>query len=143
MGKTAFSGPVYGAKGTLFSVHRAVVSSGVSSQVIASIAVPAYEEWFLTEIIASASSGTTGAMGANLLANSSAVPGSTATITSTETATVAEITRSEGEFEGFRVLSSQTIEVIADTGGSSVAAIGNMNVTVRGFTRWIPSTRAE
>ena len=49
MGKTAFSGPVYGAKGALWNPFTLVVSSGASTQVAATTRVPAYEDWYATE----------------------------------------------------------------------------------------------
>ena len=49
MGKTAFSGPVFGAKQTLFSVRVPDISSGsgsgLSSVIIGSWVVPVGEDW--------------------------------------------------------------------------------------------------
>ena len=49
MGKTSFSGPVYGAKATLFSFGP-VNSQATGSTTIGGVVVPAGEDWYATEL---------------------------------------------------------------------------------------------
>lgn len=50
MGKTTFSGPVFGAKSLLFASSPGTVSTGASTAVFGATVVPANEDWFVTEI---------------------------------------------------------------------------------------------
>ena len=150
MGKTAFGGPVYGAKGNLFSFGPSDRSAG-STALIFTTVVPAYETWYLTELHA-----------ANTLASSnSATPkvvlkvdgsptadpafptgnaGTAATITSAASSGVAmnlmaTCTVTAGEFEGYAAPANSTIRVV------SSGTIGQLCVAVTGFKRFIDSTR--
>ena len=59
MGKTAFMGPVYGAKSLIWSFFATTGSSNGASTAIAApnsaITVPVYEDWFATEAVISVS----------------------------------------------------------------------------------------
>lgn len=61
MGLTRFSGPVYGARGTLWSFDRQTVSSGATTAVIAKTIVPSNEDWFVSDINTSMSSNSSNA----------------------------------------------------------------------------------
>jgi hypothetical protein len=55
MGKTSFSGPVYGAKSLLWTYgpYTQTGSSGASTVLVTANAarpVPAYEDWYITEV---------------------------------------------------------------------------------------------
>jgi len=144
MGITRFSGPVYGAKQTLLSGHRAVISSGLSTLVIGSVTVPLGEDWYVTEVIAGASTCTTGVAGVAVTGNSTAIAGAAATITSTETWAVARVPStsvSQGEYEGYKVTGGTVLEV-EGISGSTAVAVGNMNWAIRGYSRWVDSTIA-
>jgi hypothetical protein len=149
MGKTAFSGPVYGAKGALWNPFTLVVSSGASTQVAATTRVPSYEDWYVTEALFQCSSCSTAALGALassvaqfvFKANSSALHDNQ-TIVDTNSVTLVTITKDAGEYEGKRVTAGSTITLEA-AAGSSALALGSLRAELRGYIRFISSTRAE
>jgi hypothetical protein len=118
MGKTAFSGPVYGAKSLLFGASFAAGSTGATTSVIARTVVPPYEDWYITEFAASFSTGSS--VGNNFVlksdGGSSGLPryqGQPSTVaqtiasinsgTSTTLNTVSTPTPTAGEYEGVYV----------------------------------------
>jgi len=139
MGKTAFNGPVYGAKAALFSGFRQVVSSA-TTLTVASITVPSYEDWVVTELIAHCSSCTTGVARLSVLDDSTNL--GTATFVSTSAAVVTTITADAGEYEG-KVVAAGSVLTVDAVPGSSALPMGSVQWVVRGFTRFISSTRAE
>src|SRR6185295_6809131 len=159
MGKTSFAGPVYGAKGNLFSFGP-IAGGGGSTTFFCSIVVPPYETWYITEVNfgqtqASSNSSTpkcvvkvkgtstsvsypgpgpdpqfpTGNAGT---AASVVGPTSTAAFAVVGTATV-----TAGEYEGYGAPANSTIRVV------SSGTIGLLTVAVQGFRRFIDSTRAS
>lgn len=139
MGKTAFSGPVYGAKANLVSGFYTAVSSA-TSQVIASIALPAYESWVVTELIAHCSTCTTGVARISVLDDSTNL--GTGTFVSTVAAVVTTITADAGEYEGAVVAPGSTLTIAANAGSTAVA-MGSIQWSLRGYTRFVSSTRSE
>jgi hypothetical protein len=139
MGKTAYSGPVYGAKANLISGYYQVVSSA-TSQVIASITLPTYESWVVTELIAHCSSCTTGVARISVLDDSTNL--GTGTFVSTGASVVTTITPDAGEYEGAVVAAGSTLTVAANSGSTAVA-MGSIQWSLRGYTRFVSSTRAE
>ena len=61
MGLTRFTGPVYGARGTLWSFDRETRSSGASTVVFVKTVVPSNEDWFVTDINTSMSTNSSNA----------------------------------------------------------------------------------
>ena len=160
MGKTAFHGPVYGAKGLLAKYSAGAASStGASSALTMAWIVPSYEDWFVCELSAycsTCSSGgnvfalkteggsTTGVLPrAKAPGNGStraATLGSINTGTSTGGPFLTTISADPGEFEGAWVPAGSTLRLVL----SSVAnPIANLNFSVRGFTRFVASTRTN
>src|SRR6185369_10053663 len=128
MGKTAFSGPVYGAKSLLWSPFVLVVSSGGTTQTIAQTIVPVYEDWFITEAYYACSSCSTGAAAASSVASFVIKDdGSSMHINSflgsTATGKLVTITPDAGEYEGKRIAGGSTITFVV-AGGSSAVAMG-------------------
>lgn len=159
MGKTAFKGPVYGAKGLLAKYSMgAVTSSGASSALVASWIVPAGEDWFITEIsgyCSTASSGgntvtikseggsTTGASRDWGSGSNSTIAQTVGTLTwgtSTTGPVVSIVTASAGEYEGKWVPTGSTVRAVLS---SVLNPIANLNISLRGYPRFINSTRAE
>lgn len=151
MGKTAFSGPAYGAKGGLFSIGPVAAANG-STALVTSIVVPPYETWYLTELFAANAQATSNSStpkvvlkvdgtGASDPAFPTGNPGTAATVTGpTSTAgfnllTTATVTA--GEFEGYAAPANSTIRIV------SSGTIGALMVRVNGFIRFIDSTRAS
>lgn len=140
MGKTAFAGPAYGSKATLFGMSALAVSSGASTTVYASAIVPPGEDWYLTEV--SAFRGSTGSTGfAAVVRDDSTTVSSQALASSLAAASnLTILTPDAGEYEGVRVASGSTVTIELT---SPTVASANVSVNVYGFRRWISSTRSE
>lgn len=151
MGKTAFSGPVYGTKGGLFSFGPTAQANG-STTLIAAVVVPPYETWYLTELFASNIQATSNSStpkviikvdgtGAGDPAFPAGNPGTAATLTGpTSTAGFNQVTTATvtaGEFEGYAAPANSTIRIV------SSGTIGQLSVRVNGFIRYFDSTRVS
>jgi hypothetical protein len=154
MGKTAFNGPVYGAKSLLWSHSLATGSTGASTTLIAATVIAPYEDWYVTEVKASFSTGSSagnsfifksegGSSGLpRYQGQPSTVAQTMATInsgTSTSLNAVTTVTASAGEYEGLYVPAGSTVRVVS----SGVNGVSKLNIGIWGFVRFIPSTRAE
>ena len=158
MGLSRKSGPVYGGKNLLAAATIATTSTGASSALTCSWIVPAYEDWFITEIAGYCS---TCSSGGNTVTIKSEGGSTTAALrdwadgsNSTKAQTVGTLTwgtsttgpqlstptATAGEYEGKWVPAGSTIRAVI----SSVAnPIASLNINLRGFTRFVSSTRAE
>src|SRR6266481_6222190 len=159
MGITRMSGPLYGAKGNLFSFGPTRGDANVSTTLIFSVLVPAYETWFLTELQASnaqaSSNSSTPKVILKVKGTSTSVsypgpgpdpqfptgnPGTAASVTGpTSTAgmnTVTVCTVSAGEYEGYGAPANSSIRVV------SSGTIGQLCVAVHGYKRYLDSTRS-
>ena len=157
MGKTAFGGPVYGAKTLLWS-EQETISTGGTTALVCARAIPVYEDWFITEVYArygTAASTISSAATAFLLKSeggsttgivrgdgyASTVAQTLVTLSKTGSTTVlssgARVTGSAGEYEGLYVPAGSTLRWVS----SGVDAI-KVNLQVMGFIRWVSSTRA-
>lgn len=169
MGKTSYSGPVYGSKcGNLWSYGpytASVASTGGTTGLYngnASIVVPPYEDWYITEaaLYCSTNSSVNAATAVYIKSEggSTVVPprmdGKPSTVAQTifsfvySTATAQNSTTwstwatapvTAGEYEGTYVPAGSSIRVVS----SGVSLIGGLNIQLRGYIRWISSTRAE
>lgn len=160
MGKTAFSGPVYGAKGLLMSAGPFATAGGTTSA-FASIVVPAYETWYVTETFASNAQLTSNSSNVKIFLKAKGTstsvsypgpgpdpafptgnPGTILSLTGpTSTAAInlsaAPTTPTPGEYEGYGVPANSSLRIV------SSGTIGALFVNVRGFVRFLSSTRAE
>ena len=154
MGITRFSGPVYGAKGTLISVSAQAPSTGATTSALAAMVVPVYETWYLTE--AAAYVGTTLASNIKVKVKGTSTSATFPTAgpdpnfptgnPSTGIANVSlasaspfvTITGTPGEYEGYAAPGNSSIRIVS-TGASTMT---NLTVWVRGFIRYLDSTRA-
>jgi hypothetical protein len=163
MGKTAFSGPVYGAKSLLWSYgpYGQIGSSGASTVLYRENSVrpiPAYEDWYITEVhvATSTNSSVAGTHGIKLKSEGGSTTGivrqdlpSTVTQTivamvnpsggSTTWNAIATVTASAGEYEGLYVPAGSTLRLVS----SGVAPLGNTQINVMGYIRYVNSTRAS
>ena len=144
MGKTAFSGPVYGAKASLGSAAFATgaISSNASTTAVptAKWVVPAYEDWYLTEFGAQVSTCSSNAAQFKLKVEAAGANTLAATVnsgTSTVLASVVACTVTAGEFEGFLAPANSTIRVVS----SANSAMGITQLHLRGFIRYKDSSR--
>ena len=147
MGKTAMSGPVYGAKSLLWMAHRDNPQSGATdtaTQTLQSIRVPAYEQWLVTEFAAyRGSSGSTAVTTTYNLTDDSTVIANLVTESSvTGLLLSTTLTPTPGEYEGLVVLANSTLAVTVDHGGSSAAISSDVTAWVYGYVRYVDSTRA-
>jgi hypothetical protein len=151
MGKTAMSGPVYGAKGNLVSFGP-IAFSNTSSAVVATAVVPPYESWYITEVGWSNTQTSSNSSTPKILVKVDGTPtadpafaaGNPGTAVSqvggTSTAAFnlsATATVTAGEFEGYAAPANSTIRIL------SSGTIGALFVAVHGFRRFIDSTRVN
>lgn len=164
MGKSALSGPVYGAKSLLwvFGPYTQTGTSGASTVLFtanAGVVVPNYEDWFITEINLTTSTNSSVAAGHGVYLKSEG--GSTTGITrisgqfaSTVAQTIFSLVNAQGsttwstwatagitagEYEGIYVPAGSSVRVVS----SGVTLIGGLQLLVYGFIRFVSSTRAE
>lgn len=160
MGKTAFLGPVYGAKSQLCSWAYSVTSSQATTNLAVTGSkrvVPPYEDWFITEMYATCStcSSAAAALYVKTEGGSTTIApapwgtgnGSTraATIvsmtsgTSTTFSSHVAVTPTAGEYEGSWVPAGSTLRLVS----SANSGIAQLQVSLMGFIRFRNSTRSE
>lgn len=139
MGKAAFSGPVYGTKGTLFTASFTPSTGAVGSP--AGTMVPSGEDWYATELVLyRGSTGSTNLV-ITLLDDSTSIAtvgigGSSATGPAVTTV----IATDSGEYSGTKIA---TGSVVTFQHSSHAGPNANLSVSLMGYPRWISSTRAE
>lgn len=139
MGLSRLSGPVYGAKATLVCVGPFACSTG-SSAVFSGGKVPSGEDWYATELVLHrASTGSTD-LAISLQVNSTTVGSVTIGGSSVVASNISILTTDGGEYEGTRIASGTTFTLSHSShAGPNIGC----TVTLRGFTRFVNSTRAE
>lgn len=143
MGKTAFSGPAYGAKQLLFSASRDAVSTGAGNGVSTSVSaciVPAGEDWFATEF--GVFQGSTGSSARAFWVQDDATVVSSITVTSTTTDANSQnvIAADAAEYEGTRIAAGSTVTFWVSN-SSAQGAIANVTWRLSGYRRWVESSR--
>lgn len=145
MGKTAYSGPIFGAKSLLGFAQVDAVSTGAGdgvSTVVGFCIVPPGEDWYLTDFQAGRES--TGSTSYGLAVYDGATVVSSVTIASSlaqQRSNVA-ITPDAGEFAGRRVASGSTITFRITT-SSGLGASSGVSMAIYGYPRFVSSTRYE
>jgi len=132
MGRTCYSGPVYGAKRALASFYAASIAAEATVAEIGEILIPATEDWYLTEVHAYCTDEGNGATidvecpnGTSLLAADLAL--------SSGAGVKAVLTADAGEDEGKRCAASSRIHIEGADGETTAAA--NVMVTLHGYIR--------
>lgn len=163
MGKTAFSGPVYGAKSVLWVCGPSAAASTSASTVAAFTqagygkrVVPAYEDWFVTEAYLTCSTASTVANAAQWIlkteGGSTTVPRSNGQA-STNAATILTIASggssnvngaataavTPGEYEGTWCPAGSTLRWVSSYADAPTLP----QMQVMGFIRYIDSTRSS
>lgn len=144
MGKTAYSGPLFGAKSLLATASLSAVSTGGGdgiSTVIGAAIVPAGEDWLVTDFFAARES--TGSTSYGLAVDDDSTNVSSVTFTSSNGAqrTNVAITPDAGEFAGKLIAAGSTItfRLVVSSG---IGASSGVTVSLYGYPRYIPgSTR--
>lgn len=156
MGLTRFSGPVYGAKATLWSYGPVTLTTNASSQLETSITVPAGEDWMVTDVWCNCSTCSSagnrfsikseGGSTVGIVRIQGMLPSTVAQTvytvdagTSTTLHDYQSITPTAGHFEGLYVPAGSTLR-FASTGVNPQAKV---NFKVNGYIRFVSSTRAE
>ena len=145
MGKTSFSGPVYGAKALLWSVYRNTqlpASNDTTTVTVGQIRVPGYEDWLITEFKAwRGSSGATAVTTTYTLRDDSTGVATLVTASSVAGLMLSTtVVRTAGEYEGYQAVANSTLDITVSHGGSSVAISSNISWWVYGFIRFISSS---
>lgn len=142
MGKTAFSGPVYGAQHTLYAVRVDVSSgggNGVSTEVGWTV-VPVGQDWFVTDFqVMRMSTGSTG-LGIGLYDDSSNVSSIVLNSSLANASSIAMIAPDGGEYAGARIAAGSTVTIRAIQSSVAPASSG-VYVNVLGYVRYVASTR--
>lgn len=142
MGRTSFSGPVYGAKAVLFSGFSAALSTGANgaNSTFAMITVPPGEDWYVTDVFAfRKSTGSTGLV-CTARMNSSVIATITLNSSLNDASSRAEVAPDGGEKEGTLVPSGAVFSFAAGT--SSLASTSSeLSMWARGYTRFKDSSR--
>ena len=162
MGYTRFSGPAYGAKSLLwtFGPYTQTGSSGASTVLHtanATHSVPAYQDYFITEVEIHCSTNSSVAAGHGVYlkseGGSTVVPprpdGKASTVAqtiasfsnaagSTTWSTFATMTPTAGEVEGVYVPAGSSLRIVS----SGITLLGGLQMNVFGYIRYIDSTRA-
>ncbi len=137
MGKTAFSGPAYGAKATLFSGVFTASTGAIDT--LAGTKVPSGEDWYATEVaLFRGSTGSTGLTVSVLDDSTSLATVGVGGSSLTGAAVVTIFTADSGEYEGTRIASGS---VVSFSHSSHAGPNANISITLRGFTRFIDSSR--
>ena len=146
MGRTRFSGPVYGAKQTLYSIGASTLSSGsgngVANSIFAGTIVPVGEDWYACEFQAFRGSTGSSATGFAVLDDSTVVSSITFTSTTAAQNSINIITPDGGEKEGVRIASGSTVHFVYSN-SSAQGGLSNVAVSLFGYRRYVTSSRGE
>ena len=136
MGKTAFTGPVFGAKQSLIDCGPVSASTGSSANFYAVI-VPAGEDWYITDLSLYRNSTGSTDLAVSVLDDSTNVLSVTIGGSSIVASNIARATPTAGEFQGVQVASGSTITLAHS---SHAGPNANLCVQVSGFRRYVAST---
>lgn len=144
MGKTAYSGPLFGAKSLLASARLGDVSTGAGDGISTAIGfaiVPVGEDWYVTDF--SAGRESTGSTSYGLAIDDDGTNVSSITITSSNAAQrrINVIAADAGEFAGARIAAGSTItfRLVVSSG---IGASSGVACNLYGYPRYLPgSTR--
>lgn len=136
MGKTSFSGPVFGAKQTLIDIGPVNTSTGSSANFWGCV-VPAGEDWYVCDISLFRNSTGSTDLAISVLDDSTNVLSVTAGGSSIAFSNTARATADSGEFQGTKVASGSTITLAHSShAGPNI----NLCIQIGGFRRYLPST---
>jgi hypothetical protein len=136
MGKTSFTGPVFGAKQSLIDCGPVSASTG-SSAAFYGVIVPAGEDWFVTDLAIFRNSTGSTDLAISVLDDSTNVLSVTANGSSIAFSNIGRATADSGEFQGTKIASGSTITLVHS---SHAGPNANLCVQVSGFRRYLPST---
>lgn len=131
MGKSAVSGPFYGAKSLLWS---AVSAASTGASTIALITVPPGEDWIISDV--AVHRGSTGSTGFIASVNDDSTVFATVAITSSlgDQTGSTRVPKASGEYTGYVAATGSVLGVGLTAGSSAV------QVWVYGFQRWLDTS---
>ena len=142
MGRTRFSGPVYGAKTLLWNWHKDNLPVFASSQAtVASIVIPAGQDWFITEVHAGRGSTASTGFTMVLLDDSTNIASARVPSSVADSYGSTVLAPDGGEYEGKQVAAGSTLQLMAVVGSSTVAST-DCSAWVYGYIRFVDSSRA-
>ena len=139
MGKTSFSGPVYGAKSLLWSVTSKDVGNSTTANTVAAIIVPAGEDWIISDFHVFRGSTHSTAFVASLVDDSTAIATVAITSSLADQNGSTRIPSTGGEYTGQAVATGSSLAFTIHNGGSSVAS-SQVMAWVYGFPRWLDTS---
>lgn len=136
MGRTNFSGPVYGGKAVLASFSRSTVATDQTDLEIFEVNVPADEDWYITGVRAYCDGAGSAAATLDVEDDGASMLDAAITLVSDDEV-VTDLDADSGEDAGHKVEASSVITVDATTG--TTTAPTEITVQIEGFRRYIPS----
>lgn len=140
MGKTSFSGPLWGAKSLLFTVNRDNLAISTAAATIGATVVPAGEDWYITDFVVYRGSTGSTAFTAALLDDSTQIAGVAITSSAGAQSGSTQLVPDGGEYQGVNVASGSVLSATIQNGNSSVVGSSNVAVYAYGFPRWLQSS---
>lgn len=139
MGKTAYSGPVFGAQQLLWSAHRDNSGISTTANTIGAITVPAGVDWHVTDMHVYRGSTHSTAFVAALVDDSTTIASVALTSSLAAQSGTVRLTPESGEYDGLRVAAGSALSATVHNGGSSVTS-SIVSVWVYGFPRWLQTS---
>jgi len=140
MGKTAFNGPVYGAKSLLWSVQADNLPISTAAQTVASITVPPGEDWVITDFaVFRGSSGSTD-FTARLVDDSTAIASVAITSSAASGSGSTRLAKTDGEYTGTLVAEGSVLSFTVQNGNSSAVGSSAVYGWAYGFPRWLQAS---
>lgn len=140
MGKTAFTGPVFGAISNLWNVAVQQPSNSTTAITLKGIVVPPGQDWYVTSFHGHRGNSThSTATVLSLVDDSTTIATVALTSSLANVSGSTRLTPDSGEYQGVRVAAESSLTITLHNGGSSVAS-SMVYADVYGYIRWIPST---
>ena len=135
MGKTSFSGPVFGAYSLLFTTHGDKAQGSTVAVSLGATVVPPGQDWMVCDFVCYR--GSTESTNAVFTLRDDSTSVGTVAITSSLAGVTGSTrpTRDGGEYMGTLVAEGSTVDVTFQAGGSSLASSG-LRTYVYGYPRW-------
>lgn len=144
MGKTSFSGPVYGAKSLLWAVPLGADVSGSTastlSVTVGKIVVPPGEDWIITDV--SVFRNSTGSTGFTATLDDDSTVIATVPVTSSLAASQGStrVAATAGEYTGIVAASGSTLTMTFDDAIAASSFVSRGTAWVYGFPRWLQTS---
>ena len=139
MGKTSFSGPVFGAKSLLWSIQADRAQGSTTAVTLGSIIVPPGEDWLITDLHVFRGSTHSTASVVTLTDDSTTIGDVAIASSAAGVAGSTTIVKDTDEYMGKLVASQSSLSLLVHDGGSSLASAG-WQAWVYGYPRWLQTS---